>query len=86
MPAIHLSPEDITAHRHISRGEKLEWLTDMKNDLELKSRRGKIDPDRYEQELGSIEYAIARVTRGRSNLRKRRHSGDRSSPRPANHP
>lgn len=80
MPAIHLSPEEISAHRHISRGEKLEWLNDMKLDLELRSRRGMVDADRFDRLMASIEHAIACVTREVSDRRRRRYRGERTVP------
>lgn len=80
MTAIHLSPEEISAHRHISRGEKLEWLSDMKSDLELRNLLGTVDPERFDRQMASIENAIARVTRDAPDRRRRRYGRARTLP------
>ncbi|SOE17922.1 hypothetical protein SAMN05877838_2827 [Hoeflea halophila] len=85
MPAIHLSPEEISAHQHISRGEKLEWLNDMKLDLELQNRRGIVDPDRFDRLSASIEHAIARVTQQVSDRRRRRYRTEGTVPEHLSH-
>ncbi|WP_420406672.1 hypothetical protein [Hoeflea sp.] len=80
MPPINLSPEEVSAHRHISRGEKLEWLNDMKLDLELKNHRGMVDADSFDSLMASIERAILRVTREVSDRRRHRYDGKRTMP------
>ena len=78
MTAIHPSPEQVAAFPHLSRGEKLELLSDMKFELELQSSRGKIGLDQVETSMASINRAIARV-RGRTPARRKNAYGKNQS-------
>lgn len=81
MTVIHPSPEQVAAFQHLSRGEKLELLSDMKFELELQSSRGRIGLDQVEASMASINRALARV-QGQTPARRKNSYGKNQSPAP----